>query len=165
MTKLMMDEVDAGSEKLSKQVVSFFLHASIALCAWLLMMLAGYAMNPVTVPQSVILILSILVPLVVGYFVIRVKPDEMASHIWLLGLIWMLIICLWILDMPTGPNACLNCTATEKLSRTLFSIPGPSGFIDNNGPFFATWPAAALVGYSIGARLMLRRIRPSSSEE
>lgn len=165
MTKLMMDEVDAGSEKLSKQVVSFFLHALIALGTWLLLMLAGYAMNPVSVPQTMILILSIAVPMVVAYFVVRAKPDEMASHVWLLGLILMLIVCLWILDMPTGPNACLNCTATDKLSRTLFSIPSPSGLIDNNGPFFATWPAAALLGYSIGAWLTLRRKKASGSAE
>lgn len=161
MTKLMMDEVDAGSETLSRQVVSFFLHSLIAIGAWLLLMLAGYVINPASASQTVILILSIVVPLLVAVLIVRMRPDEMASHVWLLGLIWMLIMCLWILDMPTGPNACLNCNATEKLSRTLFSIPSPSGLIDNNGPFFATWPAAALLGYSIGAKLMLRRTRPS----
>lgn len=159
MANLMMDEVDAGSETLSRQVVSFFLHAFIALGSWLVLMLAGYAMNPVSVSQTVILILSLAVPLVVGFFVTRIKPDEMACYVWLLGLILMLIVCLWILDMPTGPNACLNCNATEKLSRTLFSIPSPSGLIDNNGPIFATWPAAALLGYSIGAWLTLRRMK------
>jgi hypothetical protein len=66
---------------------------------------------------------------------------------------------LWILDMPTGPNACNECNAGEKLTRTLLSIPRPSGLIDDNGPFLCTWPAAALFGYSIGARLALRRRR------
>jgi len=156
-TKLTMDDVDEGSEKLSRQVVSFFLHTFIALGAWLALMLAGYALNPASVSQMVILALSLVVPLVVGYLVARVKPDEMAAQVWLAGLILLLIICLWVLDMPTGPNACLDCSATEKLTRTLFSIPSPSGLIDNNGPFFATWPAAALLGYSIGAKLVLRR--------
>jgi len=63
------------------------------------------------------------------------------------------------LDMPTGPNACFRCSATEKLTRTFFSLPGPSGLIDDNGPFFGTWPAAALLGYSIGARLAFRQRR------
>jgi hypothetical protein len=95
--------------------------------------------------------------------VTRFKADEMASHIWLAGLIWMLIVSLWILDMPTGPNACFECGATEKLTRTLFSFPRPSGLIDNNGPFFGTWPSAALFGYSIGARFVLarRKTRPA----
>jgi hypothetical protein len=59
--------------------------------------------------------------------------------------------------MPTGPNACYQCSATEKLTRTLFSIPRPSGLIDDNGPIYGTWPAAALFGYAIGARLALRQ--------
>jgi hypothetical protein len=59
--------------------------------------------------------------------------------------------------MPTGPNACLQCDATEKLTRSFFSWPGPSGLIDNDGPFLGTWPAAALIGYSIGARFALKR--------
>ena len=165
MADLMMDDVDRGSEKLSSQVVSFFFHSMVALVAWVALMLVGYVLNPASVSQMVILFLSILVPLIVGYFVTRVKPNEMAGHVWLLGLILVLIVSLWILDMPTGPNACLGCSATDKLTRTLFSIPSPSGLIDNNGPLFATWPAAALLGYSIGAKLALRRVKPPRAEE
>lgn len=165
MTKLTMDEVDVSNEKLSQQVLSFFLHTLIALGAWVALMLAGYALNPASVSQMVILGLSILIPMIVGYFVTRVKPDEMAGLVWLAGLIWLLIISLWILDMPTGPNACFDCSATEKLTRTLFSIPRPSGLIDNNGPFFGTWPAAATLGYSIGARLFLHRMKRKEHEE
>lgn len=159
MGKLMMDDDDDGSQKLSQQAVSFFLHIVIALGAYLAFMLAGYAINPASVPQAVVLLFSMLVPLAAAYVVVRTRPDEMAAHIWLAGVVWMLLISLWILDMPTGPNACFECGATEKLSRTLFSLPKPSGLIDNNGPFFGTWPAAALVGYSLGARLALRRKR------
>jgi hypothetical protein len=85
----------------------------------------------------------------------------MAASVWLLGLIWLLIISLWVLDMPTGPNQCFQCDATDKLTRTFFSIPRPSGLIDDDGPFIGTWPAAALVGYSIGAWLAIRHIRSS----
>jgi hypothetical protein len=105
----------------------------------------------------VILALSLGVPLLVGLVVNRFRQDEMATLVWLLGLIWLLIIALWILDMPTGPNSCFQCGATEKLTRTFFSLPSPSGLIDNDGPFLGTWPAVALLGYSIGARLTLRR--------
>lgn len=155
MTRLMLDVEDDASDKLSHQILAFFLHSIIALGAWVALMLAGYALNPRSVSQGVVLVLSLLVPMIVGYFITRAKPDEMAGHIWLAGLIWLLIISLWILDMPTGPNACDHCGATEKLTRTLFSIPRPSGLIDDNGPFFGTWPAAALIGYAIGARLVL----------
>lgn len=151
------DEEDDARERLSHQAIAFFVHVILALVAWIGMILAGYAINPTYVPQFVVLALSIVVPLIAGNIVMRFKPDEMAAQIWLAGIIWFLVICLWVLDMPTGPNACFQCDATEKLMRTLFSIPTPSGLIDNNGPFFGTWPAAAMVGYSIGARLGLRR--------
>jgi hypothetical protein len=120
-------------------------------------MLIGYAVNPQGVPQLVILLLSLAVPLIVGFIVTRIRQDDMATVVWLLGLIWLMIVALWIVDMPTRPNECFQCGVTEKLSRTLFSLPRPSGLIDDDGPFIGTWPAAALVGYSIGAALALRR--------
>lgn len=120
-------------------------------------MLVGYALNPTGVSQTLILFLSMFVPLVVGNIINRFRQDEMAIHVWLVGLIWILIICLWVLDLPTGPNQCYQCNATEKLARTLFSFPKPSGLIDNDGPFIGTWPTVALLGYSIGAWLAIRK--------
>ena len=125
-------------------------------------MFMGYALNPAGVPQIIILVLSLGVPLGVGFFVTRLRQEDIATSVWLVGLIWLLIISLWILDMPTGPNECFHCDATEKLTRTFFSLPKPSGLIDNDGPFLGTWPAAALLGYSIGARISLRRTKHSS---
>jgi hypothetical protein len=150
------DEEEKKPSKLSSQAVRFFLHTALAVGSWLVLMLLGYALNPRGVSQLIILILSLCVPLLVGFAVTRFHPDDMASVVWLVGLIWMLIISLWVLDMPTGPNACFQCDATEKLTRTFFSLPRPSGLIDNDGPFLGTWPAVAVVGYSIGARLAFR---------
>jgi hypothetical protein len=158
MPILITDE-DDGTDKLSQQAISFALHTFLAIGAWILLMLAGYAMNPVSVSQVIVLILSIVAPMLAGNAVARFRRDEMAMHVWLVGLIWLLIVSLWVLDMPTGPNACYQCGATEKLTRTFFSLPRPSGLIDDNGPFIGTWPAAALLGYSIGARLALRKRR------
>ncbi len=162
MAKLVIDDEDDTSERLSNQAIAFFLHTFFALSAWVLMMMVGYAINPTYVPQMIVLGLSILVPMFAGNVIVKFKPDEMSMHVWLAGLIWFLMICLWILDMPTGPNACFECDATAKVMRTLFSFPTPSGLIDNNGPFFGTWPAAALLGYSIGARIGLRRMARSA---
>lgn len=150
------DEGENG-EKLSRQAASFFLHTMLALGSWLSLMLAGYALNPANVSQTLILLLSISVPLVTGNVFTRFSKDDMPAHVWLLGLIWIFVISLWVLDMPTGPNACFECGATEKLMRTFFSFPKPSGLIDDNGPFLGTWPAAALAGYSLGARLTMHR--------
>lgn len=151
------EEVQKGSS-LPSQALWFLLHSIIALVAWLALMMAGYALNPPAISQTLILLLSLFVPLVVGHFVARLHPDEMPAAVWLLGVIWLLVVSIWILDLPTGPNQCFQCDATEKLTRSLFSIPKPSGLIDDDGPFLATWPAAALVGYSIGAWLHLQRL-------
>jgi hypothetical protein len=151
------DQEEKNPAKLSNQALWFFAHSALAIGSWLALMLLGYLFNPPEVSQSIILLLSICVPLVVGFAIARIHPDEMAGVVWLVGLIWLLIISLRVLDMPTGPNACFQCDATEKLARTLFSLPRPSGLIDNDGPFLGTWPAAALAGYSIGARVAQRR--------
>ncbi|MDR3753302.1 MAG: hypothetical protein P4K78_05605 [Terracidiphilus sp.] len=153
------DLEEQSTSNLSRQALSFFLHSLLALGSWMALMLLGYAINPSGVPQLVILLLSAAVPLVFGFLVARIYPAEMATLVWLLGIIWFLIVCLWVLNMPTGPNQCLQCEATEKLTRTFFSLPGPSGLIDNDGPFIGTWPAVALVGYSMGAKLGFRRTK------
>lgn len=157
MDSLLNTEEEDSAKKLSRQALWFFLHAVIALSTWLALMLLGYLLNPTGVPQILILLLSMGVPLLAGLAITRVRKDEMAGVVWLLGLIWLLIVALWILDMPTGPNQCLQCGATEKLTRTFFSLPGPSGLIDNDGPFIGTWPAAALLGYSMGAWIAMRK--------
>ena len=154
---MLISDEDDGTERLSRQAISFALHTLLAVGAWILLMLAGYALKPDSVSQAIVLLLSIGIPMIAGNIVARFRRDQMATHIWLVGLIWLLIMSLWVLDMPTGPNACFQCSASEKLVRTFFSLPRPSGLIDDNGPFFGTWPAAALLGYSLGARLALRR--------
>jgi hypothetical protein len=141
---------------ISDQAIWFFAHAALAVGSWLALMLLGYVLNPQRVSQWEILAMSAGVPLLVGFIVTRMHEDEMAGLVWLAGLIWLLMIGLWILDLPTGPNACFQCDATEKLMRAFFNLPRPSGLMDDDGPFIATWPAAALVGYSVGARLATR---------
>ena len=161
MEPLIHQDEDDSTRRLSHQALSFFAHSALAIITWFALMFVGYALNPPwivqgIIPQGAILVVSLLVPLLVGFIVNRYRQDDMAPLVWLVGLIWVLIICLWVLDMPTGPNECFHCDATEKLSRTFFSWPTPSGLIDNDGPFLCTWPAAALLGYAIGARLSLR---------
>ncbi|MDR3726743.1 MAG: hypothetical protein P4K86_06870 [Terracidiphilus sp.] len=151
------EDEERSTSRLIHQAVSFSLHAALALGSWLALMFVGYALNPPNVPQPVILLLSLCIPLAVGFVVTLLRQDDMATAVWLLGLIWLMIVALWIVDMPTRPNQCFQCGVTEKLSRTFFSLPSPSGLIDDDGPFIGTWPAAALVGYSIGAMFALRR--------
>jgi hypothetical protein len=162
MESLMQTDEDGRiPSTLPGQALVFLMHIALGLGSWLALMMVGYALNPQGIPQVMILLLSILVSLVVGYGVTHLRQDERAPLVWLIGLIWILIVSLWVLDMPTAPSQCFQCDATEKLTRTFFSWPGPSGLIDNDGPFLGTWPAAALIGYAIGARLALRRQPPT----
>jgi hypothetical protein len=157
-------EADDDSEKLTHQVSGFFTHSFLALAVWVAMMLLGYAINPAYIPQLVIFILSFLVPLVAGALIVGAWPSEIAPNVWLAGIIWLLFLSLWIIDLPTGPNACNNCSATEKIVRSLFSYPEPSGLIDDNGPFFGSWPAIAMIGYAVGAGIVQsRRKQPAEN--
>lgn len=153
---LLEDEEPKKEITLGSQAASFFAHGLIALISWSALMAAGYLVNPENAPQTVILAASIIVPLIVGLLVNRWRQSKMASAVWMLGIIWFMIIALWIVDMPTEQYQCFQCTLGEKLSRTFLSWPMPSGLVDNDGPFLGTWPAAALVGYAIGARLALK---------
>ncbi|MGB7264326.1 MAG: hypothetical protein WBC92_02360 [Terracidiphilus sp.] len=147
---------DERPATLGRQALWVFLHTLLALGSWLALMLAGYALHPNGVPQWAILLLSLAVPLAVGLIVTKIRPDEMATVVWLIGVIWVLVFSLYILDLPTGPGQCFQCGANEKLARAFLSLPQPSGLIDDDTPFLATWPAAALIGYSIGAKLGMR---------
>ena len=157
MASILLEEEEPKKEiTLGLQAGSFFIHALLALISWAALMAAGYLANSVSVPQTAILAASVLFPLIVGLLVNRARQSEMAAAVWMLGIIWFMIVALWIVDMPTGPNQCFQCTLSEKLSRTFLSWPMPSGLADNDGPFLGTWPAAALVGYAIGARLAMK---------
>lgn len=151
------EQQERRAPSLSAQALSLLLHALVAQASWIALMLVGYALNPQNASQSLILALSAVVPLLVGLAVNHFRQAQMATVVWLLGVIWFMSAALWVIDMPTGPYQCFHCSITEKLSRTFFSFPQPSGLIDDDGPFLGTWPAVAFIGYSIGARLALRR--------
>lgn len=165
MSTLLLEDEDESRKEvtLGRQALSFSAHALLALCAWIALMLVGYLLEPKNPPQAAISAASLLVPLLLGFLVNRVRQAEMATMVWLLGVGWFMIAALWIVDMPTGPSQCINCGISEKISRTFFSIPGPSGLLDDDGPFLATWPAAALVGYAIGARLAMKKLPLATS--
>ena len=69
MPILIRPDEDDGTENLSRQALSFGLHTILGVGAWLLLMLAGYALNPVSVSQSIVLLLSIIIPLTAGNIV------------------------------------------------------------------------------------------------
>ena len=152
------EEEESGSN-LAEQAIWVLIHTLLAIGSWAAMMLLITMARPDNVPVLITLSLSFTVPFLVGNIFTRVKQNDMAPYMWLVGLIWFLIICLWILDMPTGPNQCYHCDASQKIFLTFFSPSEDSGLIDNEGRFIGTWPATAWIGYGIGARIALKRKR------
>ena len=138
------------------QAVGFFFHLVLSLAVWGLALLAITLFHPEFVPPLVTLVVSLVVPLVAGFVIVKIHPSESATLPWMMGLIWWMLCGLHVLDMPTGPMACYHCGATDKLWLTFLSLNADSGLLDGQGRFIATWPAVAMIGYSLGARLGLR---------
>ena len=109
--------------------------------------------RPDSVPAAVTLALSFIFPLLIGFLLVKMRASDVATLTWLAGLVWFMIVGLWILDMPTGPGSCYHCGAGDKLWLTFFSLNRDSGMVDGQGRFLGTWPAAAMIGYSVGALL------------
>lgn len=153
-------EIQEEEEKVSnltEQALWVLIHTLLAIGCWLTTVLLISMSRVESLPVLVTLALAFFVPSIVGYIFTRIKQNDMGPFTWLVGLIWFLIICLWILDMPTGPNQCYHCDASEKIWLTFFSPSEDSGLIDGQGRFVGTWPAVAFIGYGIGSRLGLRR--------
>ena len=138
------------------QALWFFFHLTVSLAVWALALLAITLFHPDFVPPAVTLAVSFAAPLAVAFGVVRMYPSESATLPWMMGLIWWFLWALHVLDMPTGPLACYHCGASEKLWLTFFSLNHDSGLLDGQGRFIATWPAVAMIAYSIGAKLGLR---------
>jgi len=150
-------EEEERVSNLAEQALWVLIHMMLAFGSWAGMMLLISLARPESVPVIVTLSLSFCVPFFVGYLFNRARQNDMAPYTWLIGMIWFLIVCLWILDMPTGPNQCYHCDATQKIYLTFFSPSEDSGLIDNEGRLVGTWPAAAFIGYGIGSSIALRR--------
>jgi hypothetical protein len=153
----LIHEEEEKASNLADQALWVLIHTVIAIASWAAMMFLITLLKPEPVPVMITLAMSFMLPLIVGNFVTRIKQNDLAPYTWLIGLIWFLIICLWILDMPTGPNQCYHCDASQKIYLTFFSPSQDSGLIDNEGRLIGTWPAVAWIGYGIGARLALKR--------
>ena len=154
-------EEEEKVSNLANQALWVFIHVLIAAGSWIAMMVLITMARPQSVPVLVTTAMTFAVPFVVGFMFTRVKQNEMAPYTWLIGLIWFLVICLWILDMPTGPNQCYHCDASQKIYLTFFSPYEDSGLIDNQGRLIGTWPFVAFVAYGIGSSFALKKKKKS----
>ena len=110
-----------------------------------------------TMPKLIGTGLAFFVPLFGGLLVAKMQQNEIARYTWISGLLLFSVICVWVLDLPTGNGLCEHCGAVEKLWRTFFDIGNGSGLMGGDGVLVGTWTPLAMIAYSLGARFGLDR--------
>lgn len=106
-------------------------------------------------PKLLCTVLALLVPMMGGFIIGRSQQNDIARYVWISGLVVFSVVCVWVLDLPTGNGLCETCGAVEKLWRTFFDIRHGSGLMAGDGLFAGTWIPVSMIGYAMGASLGL----------
>jgi hypothetical protein len=143
--------------RIVSEVLRFFLHSIIpvVVVAGFFLGTANMALQ-VPYPELVAAAFSFLIAALLGVVIALLFHDYIAKYVWIMGLLWFSIICVFVLDMPTGPGLCEHCGAGQKLWLTFFDMTQDSGLMGNNGRLVGLWPTLGLIGYALGARLVLK---------
>ncbi|MBW4028528.1 hypothetical protein [Acidipila rosea] len=171
MSGVAAQDIEADGTTMLSALIWFLVYAVLSLMAYATFMFTVTALlktgvlPDVVIPPALILALSFSIPMLTGLLLTRMWPSHAATFTWIAGLIWFMIVGLWILDMPTAPGACFHCGASEKLWFTFFSLTQDSGMIQGQGRFIGTWPAAAMIGYSVGAKIAMRKQGASATSD
>lgn len=108
-------------------------------------------------PKLIGTILALLVPMIGSFLLARIHHNDVAAYIWISGLIFFSIVCVCVLDLPTGNGLCAACGVSEKLWRTFFTFTQGSGLLGGDGLLVGSWIPLSMIGYALGAKLALRR--------
>ena len=136
----------------------FLTHTLLALLMLALMLGAMWMTHPdpdAINPKLIGTGLAFLVPMIGGFLIAKMQQNVIARYIWISGLLLFSVVCVWVLDLPTGNGLCESCGAVDKLSRTFFEVGNGSGLMGGDGLLVGTWAPLALIAYSLGARLGL----------
>jgi hypothetical protein len=109
-----------------------------------------------TTPKLLGTLLAFVVPMIGGFLLARIHHNDVAGYIWISALVFFSIICVWVLDLPTGNGLCESCGAIEKLWRTFFTFTHGSGLMGGDGLLVGSWMPLSMIGYAIGAKLALK---------
>jgi hypothetical protein len=149
------DKTPAG---LARQALWFLTHTLIAfvLLAIVVGVMSLNHPDPDSpTPKLLCTALAFLAPMIGGFLLARIHHNDSAVYTWISGLVIFSIVCVWVLDLPTGPGLCENCGAIEKVWRTFFSFRHGSGLISGDGPLIGAWTPLSMIGYAIGAKFAL----------
>lgn len=105
--------------------------------------------------QLIFTAVAFVVPMFAGFVIAKAKHNDIARYVWISGILMFSVVCVWVLDLPTGPGMCEHCGAFEKLTRTFFDIKHGSGLMGEEGLFIGTWMPLSMIGYAIGAKFGL----------
>ena len=152
---------------LGREALWFLLHTVLAIAVVVLILLVGGALHadPDAVnPKLIATLAAFGLSLLAGFAMAKLRRDSVAHYVWISGLLIFAIMCVWVLGLPTGNGLCEHCQATEKLTRTFFSIQNGSGLLGGQGMMLGCWIPLALVGYATGAHFGLERAPESLVE-
>jgi hypothetical protein len=102
-------------------------------------------------PKLLATALSFFVPMIGGFAIAKAQQNVVARYVWISGLLLFSVVCVWVLDLPTGNGLCENCGALDKLWRTFFDIGHGSGLMGGDGLLVGTWLPLSMIGYAVGA--------------
>jgi hypothetical protein len=106
-------------------------------------------------PKLLATVLAFVLPLVGGFLVSHFQQNHVARYVWISGVVLFSILCVHVLDLPTGNGLCESCGAIEKLWRTFFTFNHGSGLMAGNGLLAGAWIPGSMIGYAAGAHLGL----------
>jgi hypothetical protein len=160
-----VDEFEESHSKslreLGREAFWFGAHTVLAVLALVLMVGVMTLFKPnheATAPKLLGTLLAFTVPLACGYLIAKRQQNDIARYVWISGLLFFSIVCVWVLDLPTGNGLCEHCGALDKLWRTFFDITHGSGLMGGDGLAIGTWVPLALFGYAIGASAGLDKV-------
>jgi hypothetical protein len=139
---------------LGREAFWFLTHTLIAVLVLALGIGAMSMTHPdpdATAPKLLGTVLAFLVPMIGGFIIAKAQQNVIARYIWISGLLLFSVVCVWVLDLPTGNGLCEHCGAVEKLTRTFFDITNGSGLMGGDGLLVGTWTPLAMIAYSVGA--------------
>jgi hypothetical protein len=142
---------------ISREGIWFVIHTLLAaaiLGVVVVAMMAGNA--PDTTSTKIVgAALAFAVPMLGGFLIARIQGYYVAGYVWISGLLLFAAICVWVLDLPTGPGLCESCGAVDKLVRTFFDVDNGSGLMGGEGFLMGSLLPLSMIGYAFGARVGL----------
>ena len=158
MTSVRNLSQDKSVGDLAREAAWFLIHTLVAFLILVItigVMSLNHPDPDSTMPKLIGTVLAFLVPMIGGFIVVHYRRNDVAGYVWISGLVIFSVVCVWVLDLPTGNGLCETCGAVEKLWRTFFTFTHGSGLMGGDGILVGAWIPLSMIGYAAGARFSL----------